>query len=194
MRKISCFSLLLAMWTAVLCWTPADATTLRGPTDAVTGINGLTANGVTYDVTFIYDTYNNIFSLSPPTFLGDGGGAVEWVHAIVDFLNDKGATGIASDDPSSPSVYFLIPYNLTTTENNVQGQYYYYYPIPAWDHCCTLSGNTDILSLKPLSYATFSFSTVPLPPSSLFFVSGLGALGLLGWLGKRKKAPDMAAA
>jgi hypothetical protein len=45
----------------------ADAI-LLGSTSAATGINGLLVDGTPYDVTFVHDTYANVYSASTPFF------------------------------------------------------------------------------------------------------------------------------
>jgi hypothetical protein len=60
---------------------------LVGTTSAATGIDGLVVDGVTYDVTFVNDTYTTVYATTLPTFFGNQSGANDAATALVAALN-----------------------------------------------------------------------------------------------------------
>jgi hypothetical protein len=141
------------------------------PGYAVTSITG-TWNGFTITPGLVppgsIDANNNVLYLSPNATLldassnGQPGGLAFYVHNY---------TG--NNVPTPTDVVVQLFYNTTflayaaNTANTGFG-------------CCSLSteGNFTITAL----------SAVPLPATLPLFATGLGALGLLGWRGKKKAA------
>jgi len=78
---------------------------LIGTTSDPTGINGLVVDGTTYDITFVSGSYNTVYNTAPPTFLGNGNGAIDATNAIDSALTDFGVI-----IPAYSSLFILTPF------------------------------------------------------------------------------------
>jgi hypothetical protein len=77
---------LVALW-GVVAAGPSQAATLVVTIGGVTGIDDLFVGNTIYDVTFVNDSYNNVYASTPPTFLGDPTDAAQATTAIATTLN-----------------------------------------------------------------------------------------------------------
>jgi hypothetical protein len=188
--------LLAAMVGMALLGSQASASTLVGTTSAATGIDGLIVDGVTYNVTFVHDTYNKVYASTPPTFLGNQQGANVAAIALAAALNDLLVTGLIDINilarpqlitPSPPFLPYFV-YGFTAQ-----------LPIcrPAPAPCSALKwginsyfDQSTTAQEKILDFTIYNLPTAetPLPASIAFFVPGLVGLGLLVRRGKRKAA------
>jgi hypothetical protein len=73
-----------------------------------TGITGLDVLGTLFDVTFSQRSYNDLFTVTPPYFLGDRGGASAAATAMTDVLK---LPVIGYPNPSSAADIY-VPYEL----------------------------------------------------------------------------------
>jgi hypothetical protein len=108
--KRFCFSILLAaiLATVMAATAPsaAAAVSLVGPSVDPTGLDDLLIGTTTYDVTFVYGSYEAAYS-TPPTFLQNRNGAVLATQAISSALTELGATASAHSDYD---LNILVPY------------------------------------------------------------------------------------
>jgi hypothetical protein len=174
---------------ALLGVSRASAATLVGTTSDATGIDGLVVDSVTYDVTFVHDSYDTVYASNTPTFLGNSIGGSDAATALVSALNSLAVqtlTGI----PTGSEQLLLIPTQLENfglsndgfvVECNVN-------PCSAPDQFASTTYNnvTNATQFATTDYAVFVTATTPLPAALPLFATGLGGLGLLGWRRKRK--------
>ena len=177
----------------ILGSSAANATTLVGPASAAQGFDGLVVDSVTYDVTFVHDSYNNVYASRPPTFLGNTAGADDADTALIAALKNSavtGLTGLIVPDYYS-NLYLFVPSAVPnggfvgsvgcgTDFHGICEQ-----PVfpPPWGISTPAVDPATTYNL--LDYAVFRVVT-PLPATFPLFAGGLGTLGLLGWRRKRK--------
>lgn len=180
--------LLAAMVGMALLGSQASASTLVGTTSAATGIDGLLVDGVTYNVTFVHDSYNNVYSSTPPTFLGEPSTADDAANALADALTALAVTEVSA--AGADGAVFIPDYD--AAGSNI-GPYAGYAGGSSW---YGVAGYTAVDTSVSSSgdYSTWSNAATPLPAALPLFATGLGALGLLGWRRKRKAAAALAAA
>jgi hypothetical protein len=184
----------VAITIGVIVAGPARAATLVGTTSAATGIDGLVVHGVTYDVTFVYDTYNDVYASTSPTFLGNESGASDAATALATELNTLGVVGLAGlSAPYDGYLNINVPFSFTIMSGSDFNS-----GIDAG--CGSLTGGTCVTSWITLSddnqhsdmliyndeYSVFT--ATPLPAAFPLFASVLGVGGLLSWRRKRKSA------
>jgi len=91
-KKIRSFAARMMLATALsvlaMAAAPIDAraTTLVGTTSVPTGVDGLVVEGITYNVAFDQGSYNQVFSVTPPTFTSIQG-ASDAANALAAALN-----------------------------------------------------------------------------------------------------------
>jgi len=148
----------------------------------VTGINQVQVNSKTYNVTFVFDIFDNFNTGSDFPFFQDNAAAFAAANEIVLILNaEVPIPGSVRSNNITPSTWFYVPYSIVGG-NNLQataGGYDVFTPNEwAWAWA-GLSLDT------PKSFAVFTdtITAVPVPPAIWLFCS---ALGILGW--KRRKS------
>jgi hypothetical protein len=90
----------------------ADAVLVGTPTDA-TGVTGLVVDGNTYNVSFIHDSYNNVFPSNDPIFAGNSTLAFDAGAALATALNTLSVTGILGFMPGIQQ-FLLIPTTISS--------------------------------------------------------------------------------
>src|SRR5262245_8601687 len=78
----------------------ADAV-LVGTTAEATGLTGLVVDGNTYNVSFIHNSYDNVYPSNDPIFAGNSTLAADAAQALATALNTLSVTGIAGVGPST---------------------------------------------------------------------------------------------
>lgn len=164
---------------------------VQGPLSAVSGITGLDVDGTLYDVTFVNDSYNNVFSSSTPTFFGDGASAQAAAIAMVNVFNSLSVTGILDlTDINGSPIYIDIP---TAESVGFYDTWSAFLPSGAtWDSGFTAGVLGGDFSQISTAFATFTLasgsgnggSTQVSEPATLALMS-LGLFGL-GFMRKRK--------
>jgi hypothetical protein len=197
--------LLGAVVFAALMLSQASAATLMGPSTDALGIQRLDINGDLYDVRFVHQPFNSIWTLNSdnlPIFWGDKATATAATTAIFNFLNDSRATGLAGigagtlNDIIEPFCYscdFFTGFILGTL---VQGGI----PDPTtgqfWSDggCCIaippfgIPAHVDyaVITRHPPTHDPALIAN-PLPPAGLLFGSALMGLSLLGLRTRRRR-------
>jgi hypothetical protein len=98
-----------AIALSVTMMLSARAQTLVGPLNAVTGINELTVNGQTLNVTFLVNVpYATAFSGNNPFFSGNSSGGKAAANAIGIFLSSAGASAIAGGNSGSEAIFVPV--------------------------------------------------------------------------------------
>jgi hypothetical protein len=195
----SCFTktlLAAAIAAAVGCSysSALKADTLVGGTTSTSGIDGLVVDSVTYDVTFVNNSYNNTFPANP-TFFGNTSGASDAQVALYSALNNLDVTGLVGLTPNTPydnlnlAVPSSVPSGLTTTVAclAVEGA------------CGTGTWGISQLTVDAsgtyhnLDYAVFSVaSAVPEPATWAMLLLGFAGVGFMAY--RRKSKPTLMAA
>jgi hypothetical protein len=179
---------------------------LEGSSTDATGIDGVMVNGVTYDVTFVNDSYSSVYAITPPTFLNDAAladQAASQLALALDHFSVSGFNGLTSITETPPAIWALVPVmapsgpdlpseyaascapaNTTTAQCS---------SLSDFNWSAGLEVQTDFAASGESSYANFDYavftpatSTTPLPAAFPFFATGLVGLGLLDWRRKRK--------
>jgi len=196
-RVLTCALVAATVSLAVISAARADAV-LVGSTSAATGVTGLLVDGILYDVTFVHDTYANVFTTSTPFFDGNStlaGHAASALAAALQTLHVTDLTGATPEStPSGPQVFAFIPdiaagnygfggitYGEVSAEMLGSGTWFLGPQIVADMPTNALVRNADI--------AVFSLASVPGPIAG----AGLPGLilaggGLFGWWRRKRKA------
>jgi len=165
-------------------------------TNDALGIDGVSVDGVIYNVTFTNASYITAYGSTPPTFLGSG--ANDAASALASALNNLGVTGLVGISGESSPTYTAILVPTLDFGNGYEENYAAF--CPALDNNCQgpmpwmsgIYGSANVSTVYANSdFAVFA--TTPVPPALPLFATGLGSLGLLGWRKKRKlaKRPPM---
>jgi hypothetical protein len=163
---------------------PAGANAiLIGTTGDAIGIAGLAVDGTLYDVTFIHESYDNVYASTAPTFVGnptDGNHAATALSAALNFLGvtklDGGVTEAAIPDT----------FNLTGDCFGVAAPCFSGYSTDLtgtiWS-VATVAAESDLVFVVDQAV----FTSVPGPAAGAGF-PGLvvAAAGLLAWWRRRK--------
>jgi hypothetical protein len=163
--------------------TNASSVTYDGGTGYATGIQDLIVDGSTYNVDFLSDSYDSIFSASSPYFFNDAVGSDNAANAILLTLNSE---------PSIPEIaigsteVLWVPYLMLAVDQFRGRQVGHDADADPWRRYLDVTAATDFdYSGAPNSwlYATFTPSAVPIPAAVWLF--GTALIGLVGF-GKRK--------
>jgi hypothetical protein len=183
----------------------SHASTLVGTVGDASGIDGLSVDGVLYDVTFEHESYNAIFLETPPIFLNNqklGDAASDALAAALHGLGVWGLMGISSTKSqtiATPVAFPLPAYRNEVFASLVLGGGKRLYPpttpITNWeaDHTFRLPTELrDSFVYPRLDYAVWTTAT-PIPAALPLFATGLGMSGLFGWRRKRNNTAALAA-
>jgi hypothetical protein len=158
------------------------------------GINGLGVAGNTYDVRFIAGSYNAVYGLDAPTFLGDSAGAYFASIAIADALRDDPPDEISgvSAGPGGSYIQLLVPWLLLTPDGfqaTFAEAYGGTYPISAGWNTGGTSANSRSLGDSYRAFVTFDIvepsHTVPEPQSLALTIIALASLIVLRFRPRR---------
>jgi len=188
--SVLAFAALIALCGGLLPTASSHAMSLVGPPTAAAGIDGLLVDGITYDVSFVHDSYANVYASTPPTFLGNNLGANDASAALVTALNGFQVTslvGLSSPGwtnwnlivPSYPPPAVFGSVACATYPTNTSCT-----PVGDWGYSSFLVGDPSTV-FDNADFAVFTAET-PLPAALPLFAGGLGAFGLFGWRRKRK--------
>lgn len=185
--------MLCGIFAAAFCVLPARAATLIVSDGELTGATGVIVEGASYDVTFAEGSCNSLFNGCTSFTFNTLSSAVAASQSLLDQVFLDGPHG---NFDSLPDLTFGVdggarrgdiftPYGLTPTGN---GALIGVARNGSTD--LTLDGiesvSADTLS-NPLSvYAVWSPSVSPIPEPEIYAMLGLG-LGMMGWVGRRKK-------
>ena len=201
MRSINLASFMLAVFIAiggVVVAGPSYAVSLVGTTTDAQGIDGLLIGSTTYDVTFVNNSYNSVYPPGP-TFLGDTSGANAAAAALTSALNDLSVTnlvGLPASQPGgfgTPNLTLVVPYSSAVGDYAVGCATYPSGLCTAGTWGATSDFPDPGATYTYLDYTVFTVAETPLPATLPLLASGIGALGLLGWRGRRKNAAALAA-
>jgi hypothetical protein len=189
--KAKLLSLIACM--AVLGASQAGAATLVGTTSDATGVDGLVVDGTTYDVTFVNGSYNNVYSSTPPTFLGEASTAVDAANALAAALTANAVTEVSGLSTLPPDVFVVIPvfnnggnFSFTLAEEITSG---------AWTPSNSVgSGSLSDTQANDDGDLTIFVATTPIPTTLALFAGGLGLIGLIAIRRKRKQPSTLVAA
>jgi hypothetical protein len=197
----SCFAktlLAAAVVAAVGCSysSALKAATLVGPTTGASGIDGLSVDSVTYDVTFVNDSYNHVFAVNQPTFFGNTNGANDAQAALDSSLNTLNVTGLVGQTTSS----FYENLNLVVPTSVPSGLTTTVACLAVAGACGTGSwGISQVNPVDPsvtyenLDYAVFNVaSAVPEPSTWAMMILGFAGIGFMAY--RRKSRPTLMAA
>jgi hypothetical protein len=154
----------------------ANAYTLIADGDKALGILGLDVAGQSYDIEFVYDTYDNLQGNPGFLFLGDPNSARDLVEVVNDiFTNHDPSVKVPFIGGAGPEreAVFRIVYSETVTAVEWWGGWWGVRPY--WEPL-----NEANLNNWATTYALIT--PVPIPTAVYLFGS---ALGLLGWMRRR---------
>jgi hypothetical protein len=187
---------------------PAYAVTLVGTTTNASGIDGVVIDSVTYDVTFVRDSYNNVYASTPPTFLNSAG-VTDATTALISALNVLKVTQLVGMSPYPDwyaAYYAAIPQSLSGTTVNAYaaacdttfnsgctaGTWGVGTAFPNVSDTLPFNSNSN-LGLQ-LDYTVFTAAgATPLPSTWLMLLSGFVGLGFFAYRGTKKRAAIAAA-
>jgi hypothetical protein len=185
---------------------PSYAATLIGTTNDALGIDGLTVDSITYDVTFVHLSYNQAYAVIPPTFIGNSSGAADAATALSSALTNFGVTHLVGSASPFGWEAALVP---DSAQPVIHG--------PAAfcgsggpNSSCSFTAVWVVVGVTLCSdcgdfvidnnYAIFApgqdviVGSTPLPAALSLFAGGLGVVGLFARRRKRKAAAALAAA
>lgn len=152
----------------------------------VRGINGLLVNGISYEVSFQFDTFTNVFgtpnspNFNQPTFWRNHQAAQIAADSIVSLLNSQ--QSVPSRVNSISSVY--IPYEAVFAPSN--GSTYITSKIgnfiSRWDSYRGNSRDIQELANTKVNYALFTATVAQTPVYTPEPTTLLGLLGTVGFL------------
>ena len=165
-----------AVAAVVMCGAlgTARAAMIVGPLDGVTGINGLSVDGSTYDVVFDYRSFSDVYpDLSASPFYLSRNEALDAAAAVVTVLNLQGVTQIGLISSNGVD-QFDIPFYRGTTNiyNFADGYFDQSNGLFVFDPYAELASGDAVAD----NVAVFTLTSVPLPHSLPLFA---GALMLL---------------
>lgn len=157
----------LLLLFCMLLATEADSATVQLDGLNAVGIQGVNVVGTLYDVTFEFDSFNDLNAPGTFPFLGNSTVGVQARNAINTALTASGATSVG---PSGMTNYY-VPYShdLSTAQNLIGT-----FVAGSW---AGITGGS-VMTLDR-SYATFSPTVIPVPAAIWLFGSALGVVGLL---------------
>lgn len=161
----------------LLVSVPANsATIVKDGSGYVTGINGLEVNSVSYNVDFVYNSYNQIWSSSTPEFWADASGAEIAVLAINTVLNDDAIPPPVILDASGTR--YFVPWRWDGAATLIETKYGQRFD-SGWSTSSPLKTDPNF------SYHYATFSQVPIPGA--IWLLGSGLIGIVGIRKKFKK-------
>jgi hypothetical protein len=113
MRPINLTSFIVGIFITIGGMAAADpsyATSLVGSTSSAAGFDGLSVDGVLYDVTFDNASYDTVYSSSAPTFFGKAGLADDAALALSSALTAAGVTNLVGYVSPGGLQVALVPY------------------------------------------------------------------------------------
>jgi len=169
----------------------ARAATLVGTTSEASGINGLLVDGALYDVTFVHDSYEDVYSATAPFFLGNSNGALDAAIALANALNSFGVTGLTGAVIANNDLVAVIPASVSGTGYTGSAAGFTGSNWGGTGLTATCMGCTGV-NFDNADQAIFALAT-PIPAALALFTSGLGVLGLIGCRWKIKRIAPLAA-
>ncbi|MBD2501525.1 hypothetical protein [Anabaena azotica] len=180
----------LGVATTVTSMLPAQAAQIiYSSSGDVSGINGLIVDGISYEVSFQFDTFTNVFgtpnssNFDEPTFWGNQQAAQTAANSIVSLLNSQEPIPRRINSISS----VLIPYrsiiasNKSTFITNKIGNFIRF----RWDNYRGNSQDIEVLDFGKQNYAVFrpivAQTSVTEPGVLLGLVGSVSFLGLSHW-------------
>jgi hypothetical protein len=165
----------------------AQAQTLVGTTSFPTGVDGLTVDGTTYNVTFTPGSYNTVFASTPPTFFGNATGAHDAATDLAAALNTLA--------PVPSSSFFFTEYitDSIISQDTVGFRVLdfvgsgFYSAAPG-----TVGPTQTLLSVPPVlenGFAVFTpVAAVPEPSTWVTMLLGFAGIGFMAYRRKSKSA------
>ena len=168
----------------------ARAATLVGTPGAVSGIIGLAVDRVSYDVTFMFGSYEEVYVApgTTPTFLDNQPNAELAANLIIELFNAEEVPSTVDTDAdivTGEVSHFFIPYHTFSSSISVVAATN---TAPAGTAAAWNMDRSVADTTTNTMFAVFTPTAVPVPTALPLFASGLGVIGLLGWRRKRKKA------
>ncbi|MBH8576330.1 hypothetical protein I8752_25730 [Nostocaceae cyanobacterium CENA369] len=161
---------------ATVTQTQAAQVKYRSPGN-VSAIDGLVVDGITYDVTFRFDTFTNLFgspdssNFKTPTFWNNSQGATNTVDSFISLFSNESSIPQQINNFS----YVLVPYQSIKAEDKS------WYTINKIDdfitNWSTVKGESKdifVLSNEKANYALFQAKASPAVPEPKSSIVGLG--------------------
>ncbi|MBH8561059.1 hypothetical protein I8748_02495 [Nostoc sp. CENA67] len=166
-----CLASVVSFASILVNVTPSEAAQIKYSSQGnVSAIDGLVIDDITYDITFKYDTFVNLFgyvnspNFNSPTFWNNPQKAKKAVDSIIALFDNQQKTTTQLNSIS----YILIPYqgvvasNSSTYIRNKIGNHITY-----WSDFRGESKDIELLNYEKANYAVFtSKSKVPEPSST----------------------------